>query len=517
MANFKPDNITQQTLLNVDFLEMLGENTFEYSLYCLLEREGMLSDFIKLYNNTHSGRKAYPPALLLRVIFYAYYRGITSSRVIESLCKTDLKFMALAGGETPHFTTFAKFVSGYPEAIADVFQKILLVCDESGLIGREHFAIDGCKLPSDASKQWSGTHKELQSKAERMREAAKKIVEKHKANDGKLGSEVNKDRELQTLETLLGNAKKIEDFLSANEPRIGQGATKKEVKSNITDPDSAKMATGNGASQGYVAVTAADEKYQVIVGSEAYGMGQEHTTLIPTLEGIENNLSLDLSDSDVVITADTGFSTEANMKALFERGIDAIVPDNQFRKRDPLFVESKTYQKQKEKRKNTRKDKAKKVAVFTASEFKVNFKSGTCICPAGKEMMYHGEHEDKTRGSYARFRGKLEDCRSCPLNDRCMKNKVKSRGRQVQFPIKGKQRTTFLDLMKQKIDSEEGRRMYSRRMWTIEPVFGNIKSNKRLDRFSLRGKEKVTGQWLLYCMVHNIEKLWRYGPEPQAI
>ena len=67
--------------------------------------------------------------------------------------------------------------------------------------------------------------------------------------------------------------------------------------------------------------------------------------------------------------------------------------------------------------------------------------------------------------------------------------------------------------MKQKIDSEEGRRLYARRMWTVEPVFGNITSNKRLDEFSLRGKAKVTGQWLLYGLVQNIEKLWRYGPQ----
>ena len=89
-------------------------------------------------------------------------------------------------------------------------------------------------------------------------------------------------------------------------------------------------------------------------------------------------------------------------------------------------------------------------------------------------------------------------------------------GRQVLIRDEGRKRTSNLDLMKQKIDSEEGRSKYSRRMWTIEPVFGNIRSNKRLDRFSLRGKAKVTGQWLLYCLVHNMEKLWRYGPEAQA-
>ena len=517
MGNFKADNIRQQTLLNVDFLEVLGTNTYEYSLYRLLEREEILSAFKKQYKNDHNGRKAYPPAMLLRVIFFAYYRGITSSRVIASLCKTDLKFMALAGGENPHFTTIANFVSGYPEAIADVFQQVLLVCDESGLIGKQHFAIDGCKLPSDASKQWSGTHEELEKKATKMREAAGKILKKHQANDGKPGDEQNKDRELQSIETLIDNAEKIEKFLAGNEPRMGQGKRPKEVQSNITDPESAKMLTGHGAYQGFVAVTAADEKYQVIVNGQAYGMGQEQSTLAPTIEGIEENLSIDLSTSGTVVTADTGFSSEANMKYVFEKGIDAVIPDNQFRKRDPLFVESETYNTHKEKRKKTRKDRAKKVAVFSASEFKTNLKTKTCICPAGKQMMYHGEHEDAVRGTYSRFRGRLRDCRSCKLSDRCMMNNVTKRGRQVQILNEEKKRITNLDLMKQKIDSEAGRHQYSKRMWTIEPVFGNIKSNKGLDRFSLRGEAKVTGQWLLYCMVHNIEKLWRYGEEAKAV
>ena len=103
------------------------------------------------------------------------------------------------------------------------------------------------------------------------------------------------------------------------------------------------MITGYGANQGYVAVTAADEKCGVIVGAEAHGMGQEQSTLIPAIEDIEMNLGMDLSESDCVITADTGYSSEANMKYLFERNIDAVVPDNQFRKRDPKFAESETY------------------------------------------------------------------------------------------------------------------------------------------------------------------------------
>ncbi|NRB79764.1 MAG: transposase, partial [Saccharospirillaceae bacterium] len=65
--------------------------------------------------------------------------------------------------------------------------------------------------------------------------------------------------------------------------------------------------------------------------------------------------------------------------------------------------------------------------------------------------------------------------------------------------------------MKEKIDSAAGRRIYNKRMWTIEPVFGNICSNKKLSKSNLRGKTKVNGQWLMYCMIHNLEKLWKYG------
>ena len=306
MPNFKPDNIHQRTLLDVDFLEVIGTDTFEYCLYALLEREQMLSAFEAHYKNDHAGRRAYEPKLLLRVILYGYYRGITSSRTIASLCKTDLKFMSLAGGDTPHFTTIADFVSSQPEAIADVFHRILLVCDDSGLIGKEHFAIDGCKLPSDASKQWSGSHKDMRRKIDKLHKMAKDIVEKHQNNDSQ--KTPLPEKEQQTVETLLKNAKKYEDFLAENEPRVGTGKSTKEVKSNVTDNESAKMKTSKGTLQGFNAVTAADEKCQVIIGAQAFGQGSEQSTLTTIIESIEESLAIDLGKCDTVVTADTGFS-----------------------------------------------------------------------------------------------------------------------------------------------------------------------------------------------------------------
>ena len=65
--------------------------------------------------------------------------------------------------------------------------------------------------------------------------------------------------------------------------------------------------------------------------------------------------------------------------------------------------------------------------------------------------------------------------------------------------------------MKRHIDSAAGRALYARRIATVEPVFGNLRYNKRLDRFTLRGRRKVDTQWKLYCMLHNIEKLAHHG------
>lgn len=126
----------------------------------------------------------------------------------------------------------------------------------------------------------------------------------------------------------------------------------------------------------------------------------------------------------------------------------------------------------------------------------------------GKRVEVFGDDYEGVKGVYSRFRGELEDCRNCSVQSEYMRKPVKEKGRPVSFLNEGQEKITCLNLMNQKIYSPEGRRMYSRRMWTIEPIFGNITSNKGLYRIGLRGEVKATAQWLMYCMVHNIDKLW---------
>lgn len=193
--------------------------------------------------------------------------------------------MALSADTQPHITTIASFVSGMGDQIVPLFRNILLVCDEVGLLQRDMIAIDGCKLSSNASKQWSGTKEELEQKKEKYEKAAKRLIDKHRQND----SELDEDQcalETKAVEALKKKAKKISDWLDGNDDRPGKRG--KPVKSNITDNDSAKMGTSKGVVQGYCGVSTVDSSHQVVVHAEVYGQGPENNLLEPTLEAKKN-------------------------------------------------------------------------------------------------------------------------------------------------------------------------------------------------------------------------------------
>lgn len=106
----------------------------------------------------------------------AYSRGIISSRAIERLCRENVLFMAISGDTQPAYTTIASFICNLSEDITGIFTEAILVCDRQGLIGREMFAIDGVKLPSNASKARSGTHAELAHQADRIEHRMKEML-----------------------------------------------------------------------------------------------------------------------------------------------------------------------------------------------------------------------------------------------------------------------------------------------------------------------------------------------------
>ena len=139
------------------------------------------------------------------------------------------------------------------DEILPLFRDVLLVCEEMNLLGGTMFALDGCKLPSNASKEWSGTVAELRKKKEKIETKVGQLLAEQmqtdRGQDDPPGPGASAPSRQQQVEKLQKKAELIDQWLAENQPKIG--AVGREKQSNITDNDSAKMMTSHGAVQGY--------------------------------------------------------------------------------------------------------------------------------------------------------------------------------------------------------------------------------------------------------------------------
>ena len=483
----------------------LVTGSFEYALDYLIDREIDLSELDRRYRNDATGAPAYDPAVMLKIVLLAYSRGVVSSRAIERLCRENVLFMAISGDSAPQFTTIAKFVRELGEEVSAIFAQVLMICDRQGLIGRQMFAIDGVKLPSNADKRRSGTHAELAHEAERMEAAVAKMVQAHRGRDERAETDEDDEANAARIERLGSEARRIRAFLAASvERRSEKGAIR---KSNVTDNDSAKMATSRGVIQGYTAVAAVDGEAQIIVAAQAHGSGSEQSVLLPMVKKTEA-----LRSEHTIITADAGYHSEANLRSLHDAGVPALVADGLMRRRDERFAAQARYKALPDPLYDKTAPGKPSESKFQPADFLFDPATNTCLCPAGKKLYSSGSACTVKGRRHHKFKGAKRDCVPCTMRERCLRHPERTAIRQVAFFDKHQPSPLrYTERMKHAIDSLSGRRLYGRRIAIVEPVFANLRHNKRLDRFTLRTQPKVNTQWNLYCLVHNIEKLAHHG------
>jgi transposase len=512
VAKYKPYSYAQGQLIPVMFSKQIQPGTFEFTLNHLIDHELDLAYFDHRFKNDETGAPAFDPRILLKIILFAYSRGITSSRKIARCCEENVIFMALSANSRPHFTTISDFISSMDKEAIAIFREVLLLCDEMGLIGKEMFAIDGCKLPSNAAKEWSGTRADFKKKAAKMEKAIESMVKRHHVSDHNQSEEALAARDEQYVETLRKRLSKIRNWLDDNDDKPGK--TGKPRKSNITDNDSAKMKTSKGVIQGYDGVTAVDSKHQIIVHAEAFGQGQEHDLLEPMIDGTRENFQAIGQEenifADTKLSADSGFHSGKNMEMLYEQQIDGYVADPLFRKRDPRFADADRYKER------TRQERARRSGhnrLFTTEDFTFADDMRYCLCPAGKRLYRSGGNVNVRGFRAVKFKGPKSACLSCALRTQCLRHPERTEIRQVAY-FHGrteKAKDTCIEKMKRKIDSVVGRAMYAMRLAIAEPPFAHICRVMGLNRFTLRGRDKVNSQWNLFCVVHNMKKIHRYG------
>jgi transposase len=585
MARYKPYTYQQQVLMAIWLEDQLLPGSFEHAVHTLVEQKMDLSIFDCRYKNDETGCTAYDPKILLKVVLFAYSRGVTGSRKIEELCAKHVTCMALACMQRPDHSTIADFVSSMKAEMLSLFCDILLVCEEQQLLGGTVFALDGLKLSSNASKEWSGTFELLQHKQEKLEAKIEALLAEHQQadcresrSDGQQDpvnveshDEVSQDEELpdgvsqdeepqheasqpeesqdaeapskqvipkkssprtrspktsgkkrtrkhpkctrqfsqqqqraRRLKRLRRQAARLKTWLATHAPKIGRQG--KEIQSNITDQESAKMPTSHGVIQGYNAQAVVDDAYQVIVAAEVFGDGQDAQHLTLMVAGAKANMhglghGEDYFEGTTWL-ADSNYHSDANLKTCETEHLDAYIPDMNFRQRDPQFAKQERYKPRK---------KTPRKKTFTVEDFQYDAATDRYLCPTGKGLRLRAREQHLRNGVYRWYGAQEEDCRACPRRATCLAQ-TRTKRRNLSIPVdQASKPPTRSQQMIAKIDTVEGRKQYSRRLEIVEPVFGNIRTQKRLDHFTLRGKQKVDMQWMLYAMVHNIEKIATYG------
>jgi Transposase DDE domain/Transposase domain (DUF772) len=431
-----------------------------------------------------------------------------SSRKIEQACRENITFMALACGQVPDHSTIAAFVGSLKGESASLFRDILLVCAEPELLGGTHFALDGVKLPSHAAKEWSGTFAELRRKQEKLEEKLKEVLAQHEAAEKEgeaalgTGGRTERDKNQEQVKRLEHQAARIEACLAATDPKRGKQGP--EIQSNVTDNESAKMFTAHGVVQGYNSQALVDAKQQVIVHAEAFGNGQAYGQVPPMLEGAKAHVqAIGLGEDYVagqILSADSNYHSEENLKTCAQEQLDAYIPDNQVRQRDPRFATQARHHPPTDEKVDEK---------VTEADFTYDQEQDCYWCPGGTVLKLRARRHQVENTLSRRYEAEEAECRSCPLREQCLLTPKTQRKHLAVFVEQVQE--TLSQQMRAKIDTPEAREIYGQRLAIVEPVFGNLRSQKRLDHFTLRGKINVNIQWMLYCMVHNIEKVLHYS------
>ena len=504
MARYKPYKYDQMVMVPISFQAQLEPGTLENTIHELVEHHLDLSVFEGRYRNDLTGARAIHPKLLLKVILFGYSRGMISSRQVERACHENILFMALSGGCYPDHSTLAHFVSSMQKEIESIFAKILLVCDELDLLGGTHFSLDGVKLPSNASKEWSGTFKELKKKQDKLQAKLQQVIEEHIRQDGLSSSETR--RQEQQEKRLLHQVERLNVFLQEEQPKIGKG--RKEIQSNVTDNQSAKMPSSHGVIQGYNAQALVDGKYQIIVQAETFS-SQDQENLAPMLAGAKKNMQSIGKSPDYFqgrqLSADSNYYSYANLVLCQAERLEAYIPDMQFRKRDPRFLEAQRFKHGI----HPRRRSVKRQKTFTDADFVFDEAKQVYLCPQGKVLKCAARNQHNRYRVYDIYRARQADCANCPVRSRCL-SKADTPRRNLLVEVEG-QPPSLIEQMKARIDAPQGKQIYARRLAIVEPVFANLRVQKRLDHFTVRSKAKVDVQWKLFALVHNIGKIHQYG------
>lgn len=416
------------------------------------------------------GQRAYDPGMMLKVLFYAYFNGVTSSRSIADKLCCDTVYMYLSGMQHPDFRTLCRFRSMHKEGMEQAFKQIVQLCMDLGMVGLGNVSFDGTKIKANASRRKTMDEEAIDKKIRKIVEESIRVDEEEDRVYGE-DTPFEMPRDLHDparRKEKLREAKKKLDDLERAKKRLEDEKTK---TTNLTDPDARLMKTHDGIRPAYNAQAAVDSQYQVVVAANVVKDEADYNQLIPMIELVKQNTG----KAPWITTADSGYYTLDNYRYFKKHERLGLVPD-------------KMYQL----------EKLGKTKYIPKSKFTYNEENDVYVCPAGNALTFYCNTPYKgelLRNYYCRPG-------NCALKSQCTKSEFRR--------VSKNPGDDLVTDMRNKLDSKLGESIYKERMSTVEPVFGNIKKNKGFKEFRLRGLIKTNIELTIICIAHNLGKIHEY-------
>jgi len=408
------------------------------------------------------GCPPYPPKVMAEILCYAYSKGIRSSRKIEEQLKIDIRLIWLAGGLKPDHNTLARFRKAHFEEFTRLFKDSVRVCCEAGLVFLNVVSTDGSKIAAAASKKQVYGQKRLQRAMDAVDKILSEAEEVDKAEDEQYGDGCG-----QELPEHLRDAKERKARLEEIARRLKDSDRKTIV---ATEPESRVMLTRSGKRPAYNMQTSVDAQNQIILAMKLIQNENDHELLPDMVEEVESNVGF-IPD---VALADTGYCDESTLEWIRDSGHDVLMPSLEH------AVEAK------------RTDMFASKCFIPAEDGK-----DVLICPMGKELTFRTEYR-AGNATYRRY--KATGCRDCAFHDECVGKSRANKYINISIMVDQRRR------IKERLQSEEGKRLYQKRQETSEPVFGRMKENMGFRRFLVGGFNGAKAETALICLAHNVLK-----------
>jgi len=497
--SFRPWNPEQTLLLPPSPVDWLPEN---HLVFFLLDLAGELDleEIHAVYRQKDSrGEKAYEPRMMVVLLLYAYCVGLPSSRKIEKACWEDAAFRVLTGNQQPDHSRISDFRRRHLPALAGLFVQVLRLCQKAGLVSLGQVALDGTKVKANASKHKAMSHERMLKSERQLEGEMRALLRKAEIIDGQEDGQYGKDQRGDELpEELQRRSNRLEWIRKAKAELEAEAAAAKAAQRNdeaeaaeqdaeasearVDEPRSKRAARrSRGARKraddaqklAMEKAEAAGLELSTVAAAEADPSAMPQRTLPTDAAGNPKpQAQRNFTDPDShILKGSDGWIQGYNAQAAVDSDHQVIVA---------IGVS------------NQPSDAVHLLPMLERIQSNTGQWPDALIADAGYCSTANLEAcEERGLEAYISTSRQQHGQRPRPSRGRAPRD-LDARG-----------------LMERKLRSKAGQAVYAVRKTVVEPVFGQIKGARGLDRFRLRGLEQVNGEWALMATTHNLLKLFR--------